>query len=788
VALAAAVAGILTAAPATAGPVITEVRDPCSDYSDLRQPYFGDLHIHTTYSADAYIYGNRGSPADAYAFARGAEITLSDDNEEQTRTATIDRPLDFAAVTDHSEFFGEVDLCTTPGSIVYDDPLCEVLRLPEPDLSDRFQATLQWLFPLGLPNPPTEQPFCGRVGVDCDASAASAWQEIQAAAEAAYDRTSACTFTTFAGYEYTASPIGRHLHRNVVFRNENVPSIALSHLDTYDGGTPQGLWSAIESQCLQAGTGCDAVIIPHNPNLSDGAQFFDPADATEAARRQALEPLVEMHQVKGNSECRFDQLAGAGVDTEDELCTFEQEPLAHQSPDAVLEPVNEYPRRNMVRNVLKDGLYFEETLGSNPFQMGLIGSTDTHNANPGDTEETTWPGASGNNDSSAARQIGRSIRDNPGGVAVAWAEENARDAIFEAFRRRETYATSGTRPVVRFFGGDLTGVGCGNVDFVEQAYATGVPMGGTLGTTCGADVPRFAVWAIKDPGTLAIPGTDLQRVQIIKGWLDADGVTHEEVFDVAGDAMNGAGVDPSDCSTTGIGDAELCTVWEDPTFVPSQRAFYYVRVLENPTCRWSTHVCMANAVNPFDADCDAQAALAGSDFADCCLGEDDDEFLSPVVQERAWTSPIWYQPERLPRIQGKLRFDDTGTNGALNIRARLDGSVTLDPAAQDFRLNVSDDAVIFSLDVPAGTLAETMPGRWTYDSASGSLPGVAVLKILANGRGVPRVLLKTGTIDLTGVDGTDHIVQVQIEHGGYCPAVGHRWVRRGPSLRIPRNR
>src|SRR5262245_25312045 len=193
----------------------TEVRQPCDRSDPFRQPFFGDLHIHTRYSADAYISGTRVGPRDAYDFARGrAVLRLADDSEAQTRLShPIDRPLDFAAVTDHAEFYGEVDLCSTEGSLVFDDPLCALLRRPEPDLSDRFQATVAWLFPAGIPNPPSSLGFCFLPGVDCDGAAVSVWREIQAAAEEAYDRTAACSFTTFVAYEHTTSPLGRHMHR-----------------------------------------------------------------------------------------------------------------------------------------------------------------------------------------------------------------------------------------------------------------------------------------------------------------------------------------------------------------------------------------------------------------------------------------------------------------------------------------------------------------------------------------------------------------------------------------------
>ncbi len=621
----------------------TETREPCAEYSPQRAAYFGELHVHTVYSADAYIYGTRANPRDAYAFARGAVIALADDNEEQTRTARLERPLDFAAVTDHAEFFGEIRLCSMPTSLVFDDPLCSLVRRVDSP-ADQSGAKFSWLTSLNLFAPPPSLQFCSTPGVDCDAAAVSVWQDIQAAAEEAYDRTSACTFTTFIGYEHTSSPAGRHLHRNIIFRNEHVPAFAASHLETAQDGIPQGVWKAVERDCLNAGTGCEAIIIPHNSNLSGGLQWQDPADAKEAQERQDLERLVEIHQVKGNSECRFDRLAHAGAGTADEQCTFEQDPHADEFPLDQPPPIDQYPQRNMVRNALKDGLKLEQEIGVNPFKLGFVGSTDNHNATAGATEENGWQGAAGNNDSSPARQIGLQIRTNPGGLAAVWAEENSRDAIFSALKRRETYATSGTRPLVRFFAGDFAGLGCDAPDLIKQAYARGVPMGGDLPSRKSPESPYFLAWATKDTGTSDAPGADLQRIQIVKGWVDAAGATHEKVFDVAGSADTGAGVDPQTCNPTGTGFRELCAVWTDPAFDPQQRAFYYVRVLENPTCRWSTRVCKSVGVDPFAADCDSQAAAVGGDFANCCLDESNDPFMSPIIQERAWTSPIWYRP------------------------------------------------------------------------------------------------------------------------------------------------
>ena len=755
----------------------TETRTPCASFAPLRTPYFGDLHIHTKFSADAYIFGTRVAPPDAYAFARGGTIPFADDNEQQTRSAHIDRPLDFAAVTDHSEFFGEVLLCDTPGSPVYDQTMCQQLR--EADTPQQQEIPLiVWQFPDGL-SPAHHHAFCSEPGVDCAGASVSVWQQVQAAAEGAYDRTDACTFTSFLGYEYTASPNGAHLHRNVIFRNEHVPPTVSSYIETSTGGIPQAFWTAIENTCLNAGFGCDAVIIPHNSNLSAGKQFFDPADGVEALRRQTLEPLAEIHQIKGNSECRFDRLAGAGAGTADELCTFDQQDVAQQGPAGVPVPIDQYPPRNMIRNALKDGLAFEDQLGANPFRFGFVGSTDNHDGAAGSVAENGWLGGQGNNDSSPSRQIGDNMRTNPGGLAVAWAEENSRDALFAAFKRRETYATSGTRPVVRFFAGDLAGVACGSPSLVHDAYVSGAPMGGEIGAVHGLRSPTFVAWAAKDPGTVATPGTDLQRVQIVKGWVDAACSTHEQVFDVAGDANNGADVDHATCAPTGAGAHELCAVWHDPAFDRTERAFYYVRVLENPTCRWSTRVCKSVGVDPFSPDCATQADSAGSAFTDCCLGPNDDASLSPTIQERAWTSPIWYQPDGIARVRARVRYGATPGTDRLTLKMLLGRrAADLDPTRNDLVLRVSDDDDILAVTIPAGTMVPAGRKRFVLPAPVGP---VARAKLLLGKRQV-QLSVTTSPTDLSHADRNDHMVTIALGAGLFRTSHTRLWTARGATL------
>jgi hypothetical protein len=298
-----------------------------------------------------------------------------------------------------------------------------------------------------------------------------------------------------------------------------------------------------------------------------------------------------------------------------------------------------------VRNVLKDGLIFEQELGVNPFKLGIIAATDSHNGNPSyNVEDERFGGHLGIEDAIPV-QSPSTVQNGSGGVAVVWAEENSRDAIFEALKRKETYGTSGTRPIVRFFGGWNFHKNDCETNFVEKGYHKGVPMGGDL-------PPEPAQHPKKGPTFITAAwmddyiGTPLQQIQIVKGWVE-NGQTKEKVFTVAG-KNTGAKVDQQ-CNRVGDGFESLCSVWSDPTFDPTQLAFYYVRVLENPVCRYSTLICQKEfGVNPLDDHCDDQLAKLDSNKQDeaamCCSNEQTTPIVQPVIQERAWTSPIWYTP------------------------------------------------------------------------------------------------------------------------------------------------
>lgn len=643
----------------------TEKREPCAEFTPLKRPLFGDLHVHSSYSFDSYISGQRNDPWEAYRYAKGEPIMLPNSRGEQSVEAQIQRPLDFTAVTDHSEFLGQINVCTQdPSRLGYWWPHCIMTR------ANNYAIQLLsagWWAQIGVASDADSRgkSFACTLS-DCDKAEAETWKNIQAAAEEHYDRSSECSFTTFVGYEYTDAPSFKNLHRNVIFRNEKVTPKAISTYETGVYNFPD-LWRQLREQCTDLDNGCDVISIPHNPNLSGGLMFRDPKTQQELDDRLFFEPVVELVQHKGASECRFDRLAGRGVLTEDEFCDFEQidsDNLAmlgsvageKQTDRAAAVAVDDFAPRNMLRNVLKEGVAYQQAKGQNPFQMGFIGSTDTHSATPGGAEEDNYAGHLGQRDVEY-RNVQDHFFSNAGGHAVVWAEENSRDAIFSAIKRKETYATSGTRPVVRFFGGwDYDEGLCETGDFVQTGYEKGVPMGGQLPTR-SSDAPTFLVAAAKDVGIDTSPGTDLQRVQIIKGWVDSKGNKHERVIDVAG-GDNDAYVDPVSCAPTGQGHKRLCSVWTDDDFDASQEAFYYVRVLENPTCRWSTLQCKAAGVDPFAENCSEQASAAtarakedheawGDDvYGKCCLDAEKQPFYSPVIQERAWTSPIWYQVEK----------------------------------------------------------------------------------------------------------------------------------------------
>ncbi len=629
VALLAAAAAAPGAEPEVPPYAIPSRRAPCAAQHPLRAPFFGDLHVHTGYSQDASTQGTRTTPRDAYRFARGNAIAIQPWRADGSsmRSVRLDRPLDFAAVTDHAEQIGEVHICKTPGAPGHDSLVCRLYR--------GFPRAAFFLMNAAYSSGGERFGFCGERGEHCLAAAHSVWRDTQAAAEEAYDRSAACRFTSFVGYEWTSGvDNGKNLHRNVIFRNERVPSAPATVMET--GPNAARLWEALERDCVNGVPSCEVLTIPHNSNL-DGGLMFQSAreigaelEASEAAVRARWEPLVEVMQHKGDSECLF------GGDTTDEACGFEKLPYDNFGGRFAWVGA-EAPRRiQYVREALKRGLALEEKLGANPFRYGLVASTDTHLGTPGLVSERAFLGHGGAG-AASARELPPGLPDalefGPGGLAVLWAEANTRDALFAAMLRREAYGTSGTRPVVRFFGGfALPENWCSDPEGVAKGYALGVPMGGELRADARSAAPRFAVLALQDAGSAAEPGTPLERVQIVKGWLDAQGETHERVVDVAG-GPTGASVEPATCEQRGSGHAQLCSVWRDPDFDPRERAFYYARVLENPSCRWSQRVCIAKYV-----DC-MKSETIGEGLEGCCAPEH-----QRVIQERAWTSPIWVTP------------------------------------------------------------------------------------------------------------------------------------------------
>lgn len=602
-------------------------REPCSDRTPLRRPFFGDTHVHTTFSFDAWGQGTLGGPDAAYRYAKGERVGIQpyDENEVAQAHVRLRRPLDFAIVTDHSDLLGETEICRRPELEGHGSLVCRVVR--------RFPA-LGYALINGhtySSEHPTRYSFCGHDGRRCLDAAKTPWRITQEAAEAHYDRSDACRFTTFVGYEWTGMPSGDNIHRNIVFASEIAQDFPTTYIET---PTAEGLWSSLVDECLEGKPGCDVIAIPHNSNVSNGRMWTtsrpdgSPIGPQDARRRARLETLVEVTQHKGDSECR----AGA----EDELCAYET--LSYARMQEMAKPGGDFTPAPLIytRDALAAGLLEQQRIGVNPFQFGLIGSTDTHFATPGMVDEDEFKGhAAGTSNSRFGVPAFPDRPDfNPGGLAVFWAEENSRPSLFAAMKRREAYGTSGPRIVARFFGGwDFEPDLCRDPDLVAKGYAGGVPMGGELRGRAHDQTraPSFIVSALRDPGDRGVPSTPLQRIQIIKGWA-AGNETQERVYDVVGDANSNADVDLATCIPRGKGFDELCHVWRDPDFDPETPSFYYARVVENPSCRWNSWVCQRAGV-----DCAAGNPPDG--LALCC-----DDSVPKTIQERAWTSPIWYTP------------------------------------------------------------------------------------------------------------------------------------------------
>ncbi|MFB0979170.1 MAG: DUF3604 domain-containing protein [Myxococcota bacterium] len=638
--------GSFAVAPGAPAPV---PETPCADRNPLRNAYFGDLHVHTSVSSDAWMFKVRMLPDDAYRYAFGGSLMLppNDSQGKPTREVSIDRPLDFMAVTDHAEFLGEIDLCTDETSSVYGTDFCDMFRKGDgrlPQLAFQIISPINW----------RDDEVCGADGVRCRAKLRSSWQRTIDAAQNWNDTSDRCERTAFVAYEYSSFRLGSNLHRNVIFKNEVVPIQPASYLDVQ---REWELWDLLKKGCKDSGTGCDVLAIPHNSNISNGRMFavdYPGASSAEdqAARaklRMEIEPIIEIMQHKGDSECR-NGIEGV-LNSEDELCDFERfenkafeaiagtddpgscydgpwaDKLLHLGPNCV-------SKLSYVRWALTEGLKEEARMGVNPFKFGITASTDTHNALGGGVEERSYPGHLGSGDENASMRTNYSdenagnASNNPGGLIGVWAEENDRASLFEAMQRKEVFGTSGPRIVPRFFGAwDLPAGLCDDANPAASADTLAVAMGSDLAPIPGAGAaPAFLTFALADPGTAAAPGNPLQRVQIIKGWADDEGATQQAIYDVSGDANNGASVDLNTCETQGSGFQQLCSVWTDPDFDPSRRAVYYMRAVENPSCRYNAWQCIGLKGTARPADCD-------------------DPGRKRVIQERAWSSPIWYTPE-----------------------------------------------------------------------------------------------------------------------------------------------
>lgn len=586
------------------------------------RPFFGDTHLHTSFSFDAGAFGARLGPSDAYRFAKGEQVAAS-----TGQPVRLSRPLDFLVVADHSDNMGMFpDLLAGKPNIMADP---QGRKWNEMILGGQgaeaaveiIKAFSQGTFPEALIYFPDSAPY------------RSAWEATIKAAEQANEPG---RFTAFIGYEWTSNTGGNNLHRNVVFRDNGdkasqvVPYTTMKPLGS---DNPRDLWKWMEA--YQQKTGGHVLAIAHNGNLSNGRMFpviesftGNPIDRAYAEARTKWERLYEATQIKGDGETH------PFLSPNDEFADFERWDKGNLDLSEIKKP--EMLQYEYARSALKLGLKLEGELGVNPYKFGMVGSTDSHTGLTA-VEEDNYFGKTSAMEPNPERTRAAFVKGafatiyewetSASGYAAVWATENTRESLFDAMQRRETYATTGSRMIVRFFGGFAFEAADANTRSPAIAgYGKGVPMGGDLGSPPDGKAPTFLVAALKDP-----IGANLDRYQIVKGWVDGNGDMQEEIYDVAwsGDRKPGADgklppvgntVDVANASWTNtIGAPELIAMWQDPDFDPAQRAFYYGRVLEIPTPRWTAY----------------DAKYYGIPLA---------PEVPASIQERAYTSPIWYSP------------------------------------------------------------------------------------------------------------------------------------------------
>ena len=629
---AAAFAALTAALPvcgATAGAKnATKSQATCAPADCPRILLWGDTHLHTSNSGDAFGSGTRMGPEEAYRFARGEAVEPA-----QGQAVKLDRPLDFLVIADHAEGLGTMRELYQGNEAFLADPVAKRWYTMMHDgpvearkaVAEVIRALGAGTLPKNLTAPAVAVPVIRSV-----------WQDYTGTAER-YNEPG--RFTALIGFEWTSVPGGNNLHRVVMFRDGKERTDQVLPFSALQSEDPEKLWAWLGR--YEDKTGGRALAMPHNSNLSNG-RMFPPVDFAGAAidadyarQRQRWEPVTEVTQIKGDSESHpllspNDEFAGYGSLGWD---------IGNLSLTQLKQPemmANEY-----AREALKRGLALQRSLGVNPFRFGMIGATDSHTAMANVQEDDFWGKNAGDEPRrdrafavikkySGVQRYGWQML--AGGYAGVWAAENTREAIWDAFARREVYASTGPRIVVRLFGGwSFTADDAARLDLADYGYAHGVPMGGALSAApqAAGSAPALLIAAARDP-----QGANLDRVQVVKGWVDAAGDLHEKIHDVAWSDPDRRGIDAGSGRLAGVGSsvlvdkatytndigaAELRTVWIDPDFDPALPAFYYLRVLEIPTPRWTTY----------------DAARFGTELPD---------EVPRTVQERAYTSPIWYSP------------------------------------------------------------------------------------------------------------------------------------------------